>query len=496
MPPRSLPAMRSTQTLLVGALTLAGAALRLATIDVQGFWFDEALTSHLLELSLGDMLAELPDTQLTPPLYYVLAWPWVQVFGGHELALRSFSALAGVATIPVAYLAGRELVSRRAGVVLAALTAFNPLLVWYSQEGRPYALLALLGAASLLFFARALRRRTSRELWLWAAVAVLALLTHYFAAFLVVPQGLWLAWVWQPRSRAIAAGAVVAAVGAALIPLAHHQTEHVPTQYIQSLSLGRRLLSVPEDFVTGFVIKWGTAREHVLAAVALAVALVASAAALLRTEPEERHGAWLVAGLVLAAAGVPSALAVVGVDYLSSRNVLVATVPALLLLAAGLGALRAAGVVGTALLCAVGVVVTVAIASDREYHRSNFRTPAEALGQARDPRALVVPPFLSPLILDVYLDGLRPLPPRGAEVVEVDVLTPRNSRVGGARAARPERPLPPGPSFRLVERRYAEDHTLIRWRAPRPVLVTPAAAARAGTGVIDAPNALVQDPGR
>jgi hypothetical protein len=402
----------------------------------------------------------------------------------------------GVATIPVAYLVGRELASRRAGLVLAALVAFNPLLVWYSQEARPYSLFALLGAVSLLFFARALRGRGPRDLWLWAAASVLALLTHYFAAFLVVPEGLWLAWVWRPRSRAIVPGALVAAVGAALIPLAREQSEHVSTQYIQSFSLPRRLLGVPEDFVTGFVIKWDTPAEHVLAAIAVAAALAGVAAALTRTEPAERAGALLAGALALAAAGVPAVLAVAGVDYLSSRNVLVACVPALLVVAVGLGALQRAGVALAAALCAVGVAVTAVVASDAEYHRSNFRTPAQALGPAREPRVLVVPPFLSPIMLNVYLDGLRPLPPGGAAVAEVDVLTPRNSRSGGARAGRPDVPRAPGPAFRLVERRYAEDHTLIRWRAPAPVLVTPASVAQAGSGAIALPNGLVQEPGR
>jgi hypothetical protein len=141
------------------------------------------------------------------------------------------------------------------------------------------------------------------------------------------------------------------------------------------------------------------------------------------------------------------------------------------------------------------VAVTALVASDSEYHRSNFRTPAQALGPAREPRALVVPPFLSPIVLDVYLDGLRPLPPEGVRVAEVDVLTPRNGRSGGARAGRPDRPRAPGPGFRLAERRYAEDYTLIRWRAAEPVLVTPESVARAGAGAIALPNGLVQQAG-
>ena len=38
-----------------------------------------------------------------PPLYYLLAWVWAEVSGLGAVGLRSLSALAGVATVPVAY---------------------------------------------------------------------------------------------------------------------------------------------------------------------------------------------------------------------------------------------------------------------------------------------------------------------------------------------------------------------------------------------------------
>ena len=78
------------------------------------------------------------------------------------------------------------------------------MLVWFGQEARAYALLALLGALSALLWLRALedvsgapRPPTSGRryagLLAWGAVAALALATHYYAIFLVGPQGLWLA---------------------------------------------------------------------------------------------------------------------------------------------------------------------------------------------------------------------------------------------------------------------------------------------------------------
>src|SRR6185295_17039198 len=109
-----------------------------------------------------------------------------------EFGLRSVSAMAGVATVPVAYLLGAELSSRRAGIVAAALVAVNPMLVWYSQEARAYALFALLTALSLLYFVRALDRGQRRDSVALGVVSALALATHYFAAFPIAAEALWL----------------------------------------------------------------------------------------------------------------------------------------------------------------------------------------------------------------------------------------------------------------------------------------------------------------
>ena len=72
-----------------------GRVLRFATLDGQSFWLDEAYTVRLLDQPLGDMLADLPDQESAPPLYYLLAWPWGQVLGLGEAGLRSLSALLG-----------------------------------------------------------------------------------------------------------------------------------------------------------------------------------------------------------------------------------------------------------------------------------------------------------------------------------------------------------------------------------------------------------------
>jgi 4-amino-4-deoxy-L-arabinose transferase-like glycosyltransferase len=474
---------------LLVALSLAAAAIRFATIDVQSYWFDEALTAKLVGMPFGDMLSKLPDSELTPPLYYVLAWPWAHVFGTHEAALRSLSALIGVAAVPVAYLVGREAVSQRAGLVAGGLVAFNPLLTWYSQESRPYSLLVLLSGLSLLFFLRGLRRGRDRDLWAWALASQLALLTHYFAAFLVVPEGLWLAWVWRPRARALLAGATVAAVGAALIPLAAHERSKIGTGYIEGLSLGRRAIGVPEDFLTGLVVKFDDTWEQLLEAFVLVVAALGCWLAWKRARP----GALTVGALAVVAAGVPLVLALAGADYLNTRNVIAACLPFLVLIAAGYAAARAPlAVAGVAALCASGIAATAVVAADADYHRTDFRASAEAIGPLHGPRAVVVLAVAGETATAEYQAGLTRMAPSGARVAEVVITAPRSSKLGGPDVGRPRVPPRLPAPFRLVERRYAHTFSLVRYRAPRAVLVRPSVLAPAALSIVGAPTVLVQ----
>ena len=176
----------------VAGLTVLAALLRFYRLGHQGFWFDEGNTALLVHFSPGKMLGLIPQTESTPPLYYCVAWVWARIFGYGEVGLRSLSALAGVALIPVVYGAGVKLVSRRAGLIVAALAACNPLLIWYSQEARSYELLALLTSVSLLAFAFARLTPTPRVLAAWVIACALALATHYYAALVVVPEAIWL----------------------------------------------------------------------------------------------------------------------------------------------------------------------------------------------------------------------------------------------------------------------------------------------------------------
>ncbi len=201
-PPRGVPLSATTAGVLVGAITAVGLGLRLPSFG-DSLFGDELSTYYVVtNHGLGTVLHLLNGhfIDLNPPLFFVLAWVSVKVFGASTESLKLASLLAGTATIPLAYALGRLTVGVRAGLLASALVTLSPFLIFYSTEARPYALLALTCLLSTLALLQALR--TGARGW-WAAYAAsscAALYTQYTAVFLLAAQAAW-AFVARPNAR-------------------------------------------------------------------------------------------------------------------------------------------------------------------------------------------------------------------------------------------------------------------------------------------------------
>jgi 4-amino-4-deoxy-L-arabinose transferase-like glycosyltransferase len=375
-------------------LTALGAALRFASLDVQSFHHDEVITAaRIVPGSFGEMLHAVKHSESNPPLYYALAWGWAKAFGVHEVGLRSLSALFGTATVPLAYCLGARLASRRTGLIGAALIAVNPMLIWYSQEARSYAVLVFFCAASLLFFVRALDSRSGRDLGLWALSSALALCSHYFAVFAVGIEALWLLIALRDRWRLVLpALAAVAAAGIALLPLISAQVNPTHIGWIDESLLSTRFLQSGVSFLvgeTGHVIAEPPRERYaLLPAVAIAVALLLVAA---RGSRRERRGAGLGLTLGLGVAALALGAALLGKDYVVERNLLPALVPLGTAAAIGFGVERARrlGLLFAIALCAYWVAFDVHVTQTPNLQRPDFRAITEEIGPARAPRAVV-----------------------------------------------------------------------------------------------------------
>jgi mannosyltransferase len=484
--------------LAVAAIIVFAAVLRFYRIGHQGFWFDEGNTALLVHFSPGKMLGLIPQTESTPPLYYCVAWVWARLFGYGETGLRSLSAVCGVLTVPVAYGAGSKLISRRAGLIAAALTACSPLLIWYSQEARSYEMLVFLSSVSLLAFAYALATPTPRVVVAWVIAAALALATHYYAILAVVPEAAWLLWVHRSR-RAVQVGVgVVGLCGLALIPLAIGQSGTGNASWIAQAPLGRRLGQVVPQFASGFD---GPAHS-VLEPLAIAVVVLAAGLVFLRSSPGERRGALIAGGIGLAGLVLNLLLIAGGVDDLITRNVLAIWMPGALFVAGGLAAARArrVGLAAAGVLCALGVATALGVAFDRNLQRPDWRVVARALGTrpaavgagaagARGTRAILIQHYRDLLPLSLYVPGLHFMGSGGATVSELDVVSftsPPSAGFcwwGSACNLWPSRAQASYPvaGFHTISRRHELQFTIIRMVAAHPVHVTPADVSRALT---------------
>jgi uncharacterized membrane protein len=401
-PSRPRPVV-TTATVTVVGLVVVAAVLRFATLDQQSYWYDEAVTVHLVRDSFGAMLRRIPQTESTPPLYYAVAWVWSRVFGNAEVGLRSLSALAGTATVPLVYLSGRRLGGQLAGVVAGGLAAVSPFLIWYSQEARAYALVALLCAASLILYLRAREQPSTGRLAAWAVVSAAALATHYFAVFVVGAELMLLVAgaAGRARLRMLVAGACLVPVGAALLPIALDQRGSGRTDWVARIPLPDRIGQVPLQFLAG--LGEGLAPEI---GVAFGLAVAAGVVVLLlRLAPPLRGEAARVLAIGAAGVVVPLALAAVGADELLSRNAIVA-VPALIV---GIAAVVAApvnrrlGVPAAGVAAALGIAGTVAVVADTGLQRPDWRAAARLIGDSGKVRALIAPGGYRALPLEVYL---------------------------------------------------------------------------------------------
>lgn len=387
---------RSRTFWIVAGLTVLAAALRFATLGLQSYHHDEIVTaSRILRGSFWHAMDAVGFSESAPPLYYALAWLWTQVTGTGEAGLRSVSALAGVATVPVAYLLGAELSSRRAGITAAALVAVNPMLVWYSQEARGYALFVLLTALSLLYFVRALDRGRRRDSVAWGIASALALATHYFAAFPIAAEALWLL-----RRRGRASGGafpglwIAGAAGLLLAPLVVHQASFAHAEWISNLSIGHRLWETGLTFALGETGDIIAQAEHpLLLIVPGLIAIAALWLALARGEPRERRAAGIPLALAAVTVVVPLLIGLLdpSKDYVLARNLLPALVPLLVAVAVGLTLRRARrrGTVLAAVLIAYSLGFSIWASVSPALQRPDWSAVATAIGEPTMPRAMV-----------------------------------------------------------------------------------------------------------
>jgi 4-amino-4-deoxy-L-arabinose transferase-like glycosyltransferase len=354
---------------------LAGLLLRLFRLGEQSFWNDEILTIDNAGGSLLDTLVGLRDPNILP-LYYLTVRGLIGA-SPPEVWLRLPSALFGALSIPALYAVLQHRGGRSLGLMGAAILAFSPFHVWYSQEARPYALLLLLSLVAMRALQLALERPTPAR----KAAAVLAAASVFYChtiglgfilflgvhVLLVTPRRRWGEWGVPGVATALLLTPGLARlllfppVGSADVfkPVSLWSVGYAAWVFATGYSLGPTPTEVhqyPPAQVVGPHLALITA-----VALCLAILLVAGAVDLRRRDPEVFRSAvaWL---------GLPAGLALAGamwtVHPFNVRYAILAFPAFVLFLAAGL---RSTGT-GRWRIAAHALIAVIGLWSLRNYY--------------------------------------------------------------------------------------------------------------------------------
>jgi Dolichyl-phosphate-mannose-protein mannosyltransferase len=207
-----------------------GLLARLHQISRFGLWQDEYWALYLAT-GRGDELFEIPhqvilndppavgfagapgfghiwtglDSVDHPPVFYFVLRAWVDLFGESDVAIRMLPLMFGVAGILLLFDCVRLGAGPWWGLGAALMIAVAPAQIDFSQQVRPYTLVAVEGllVADILLRGPGLSR--GKMILLGAAVFLLAL-THYFAMGIVAGAAVYvlLTFVGKERVRVLA----------------------------------------------------------------------------------------------------------------------------------------------------------------------------------------------------------------------------------------------------------------------------------------------------
>ncbi|HZP24631.1 MAG TPA: glycosyltransferase family 39 protein [Terriglobales bacterium] len=180
---------RTHANFLLILLTIAGGLLRFWHLGGESLWLDEGATVALARTSWQHFAWVWWHGEASlQTIYFLLMRGWVH--GGlSEAWLRLPSAFFGTVSIPLLYIVSRRCwMGTSEALAAAALLAFSPAHVYYSQEARSYALAIALVLLSTYFFLLAVERGDGRDWALWTVFAIAAFYTHYFTVLVPAAQ--------------------------------------------------------------------------------------------------------------------------------------------------------------------------------------------------------------------------------------------------------------------------------------------------------------------
>ncbi len=166
--------------------------LRLVLLN-QSLWLDEASEALALMGQSSSLFSYiLADYQ--PPLYHVICYLFTHLLGYSEFVLRLPSLISGIFTVYFVIKIAELIGNKKLGIIAGLLSATNPLLIYYSQEGRTYAMTTFFVTASFYYFIKSLKFPSKSTIIHYSLFIILMIWTSYLSWFVLLAQGLYVIW--------------------------------------------------------------------------------------------------------------------------------------------------------------------------------------------------------------------------------------------------------------------------------------------------------------
>jgi len=239
------PPRRAWPITVLAMILLIAAGVRWYRIGAAPYWQDELCTLETVSgrglmrgmFPRNTLIDHVPDVTRTqdsrpiwsiwtsmdrdvhPPLYFLLARLWRDLFGAGETAMRSLSVVFALGAITVLFMAACQHIGVVGALWASAFMALAQGQVFYAREARGYTLLILLGMSACLAMTAIERRGPSRRRSIALGACALAMiLTHYFSLGALMALGVYAVLRLRGGARRSALVALsAAAVGFALL---------------------------------------------------------------------------------------------------------------------------------------------------------------------------------------------------------------------------------------------------------------------------------------
>lgn len=174
---------RSAIPLLLLFLVVIGSVVRLINLGSMFPYWDEPIHSVRIDYQPFSYVVAHNNASA----FFALLVHFLLPLGKIVIMARLPSVLFGILTICALYFTGTFLFSKKEGLAAAALAAFSPFLIRYSQYSRGYATYAFFALLSLYFFLKASETNRIRAWLKYSISSTLTVYTH-LAGLLILPS--------------------------------------------------------------------------------------------------------------------------------------------------------------------------------------------------------------------------------------------------------------------------------------------------------------------